>query len=547
MLRRPSTGLAWLVRPLALVAGVAIAGCGRSLPSAPTGTWEGEIANPRRPYVVSIDFGAARGQLAAGGPVEGAIAHLASTDDGLSFELKLPSETWRFEGVRHGAELRGNVTTLDGQIPFWLASLPAPAPPANRGEAWRQDLDSVLARFLRYDRSFDPEHRAAARAQIERLRDAADAMTDAQVMVELARAIASGGNAHTRLYLMRNRSELRRLPIRVWWFRDELRIVRAAPAHRDLLGCRVVDIDGIDIATAAARVRGVEAGNPSWQRYMASYFLTSPDALHAVAVARNPDRATLALSCGSGPRLVSLAAPALRRQTAPVEAWWDLAPSYPRADDLAPALSTDSAPRYLRRPSKPYWFERVPEDDALYVQVNRAQADPAEPMPAFAARLVAELERRPPRAIVVDVRFNTGGDLTVTSALADKLAAFRGRIPLFVLTGRATFSAGITLAAQCKQLADAVILGEPVGDELDSWSEGGNLVLPHSGLTVHYANAFHAYSKRPYPDREPVLDLDVDSLAPARAIEPTWDDYIAGEDPVYAAALTLIAAPGGRH
>lgn len=210
--------------------------------------------------------------------------------------------------------------------------------------------------------------------------------------------------------------------------------------------------------------------------------------------------------------------------------------------------SLPSAPTgYLRNASKSYWFERIPGDDVVYVQINRAQAIPSEPMPAFAARVAAEIERQRPRAIVVDVRFNTGGDLTVTSALADKLAAARHGSPVFVLTGRATFSAGITLAAQCKQLADAVPVGEPVGDELDTWSEGGNLVLPNSALTVHYANAFHAYSKKPYPDREPVLDLDVESLEPVRIVEPSWDDYIAGADPVYDAALSLLGSGGGRH
>src|SRR5262249_38294649 len=137
---------------------------------------------------------------------------------------------------------------------------------------------------------------------------------------------------------------------------------------------------------------------------------------------------------------------------------------------------------------------------------------------------------------------NTGGDLTVTSLLAEKLAAGLHGLPVFVLTGRATFSAGITLAAQCKQLAGGVIVGEPVGDELDTRSQGGNLGLPNSGLTVHYANAFHAYSKRVYADRDPVFDLDVASLEPVRALEPSWDEYVRGADPVYDAALSLLAS-----
>ena len=116
-----------------------------------------------------------------------------------------------------------------------------------------------------------------------------------------------------------------------------------------------------------------------------------------------------------------------------------------------------------------------------------------------------------------------------------------GNIPLYVLTGRSTFSAGITHVVQLKQWAKATIVGEPVGDGLDTWSEGGNLLLPNSKLTVHYGNAFHAYSKKEYPDRWPyLLDLDVDSVAPDIFVEPSWDEYIHGKDPVLEAVAKKI-------
>jgi hypothetical protein len=110
-----------------------------------------------------------------------------------------------------------------------------------------------------------------------------------------------------------------------------------------------------------------------------------------------------------------------------------------------------------------------------------------------------------------------------------------------VLTGRATFSAGITSAAQWKQFANASIVGEPVGDSLDLWSEGGNLILPNSHLTVHYANGFHAYSQRDYPAFKPYFaDLNVATLAPDEIVEVTWSDFVAGRDPLLKAAVTRI-------
>jgi hypothetical protein len=104
---------------------------------------------------------------------------------------------------------------------------------------------------------------------------------------------------------------------------------------------------------------------------------------------------------------------------------------------------------------------------------------------------------------------------------------------VYVMTGPATFSAGMSHAAQWKKWANAKLVGEPIGDVLDYFAEGGNLLLPNSKLTVHYANAAHRYSDRDYPERKPYFyELVVGNLDPDMPIETTWKDYISGKDPV---------------
>ena len=84
----------------------------------------------------------------------------------------------------------------------------------------------------------------------------------------------------------------------------------------------------------------------------------------------------------------------------------------------------------------------------------------------------------------MDLRFNSGGDLVVARDFFEKLAheAWADRPGrLFVIVGRCTFSAGLYHAAQMKQLSRAIFVGEPVGDRLDYWAEGGQIVLPKLG------------------------------------------------------------------
>ncbi|HEX6732351.1 MAG TPA: hypothetical protein VF074_20200 [Pyrinomonadaceae bacterium] len=507
------------------------------------GAWEGVIEAPKRPLVLATDFSSGAAKLDATGTSSWPIEKLTKQGDVVRFHVAVRNQLFQFEGLLREKEIRGNARVGELVIPFWLERLPALPTPRDRVEAWQQDLDDVLIRFLRYDRSFTTEARNAFKERIATLRQSLQTKSDQEITVELARAVALSGNAHTRLYLIRNRTEVRRLPIRVWWFKDRLHIVRATQEQSDLLGCRILKIGSVDVGFAIERMRDIKAGNDQWKRYMSAYFLTSPDLLFGAGVIPNPEQVDLTVKCGSESRIARLAPLPLRRASTPVEAWWDLAPeSRDENKAFVPALRSDSPPLYVRNATKHYWYEYLPQYRAIYVQYNRSQqAQGGMSMSQFTESLVREIEQRKPAALIFDLRFNTGGDLTVGTPLMKTVSEKLVGTPVFVITGRNTFSAGITHVVQLKQWAKATIVGEPVGDELDTWSEGGNLILPNSKLTVHYANAFHAYSKREYPDRRPYLeDFDVDSVAPDVMIESSWTDYINRRDPALEAVVKRI-------
>ena len=506
------------------------------------GVWEGEIQDPKRPVVVTADFSALRVSFSGAAPVNMTGLALPGAGNLVRFEVVNGRQTLKFAGTKDAMRITGEVYTGSRRIPFWLELLPSLPKPADRGEAWRQDIDVVLSRFLRYDRSFSEPRRKAARLRLQKLRARVAALPDAAIIVELARAVATSGNAHTRLYLMRNRTEVRRVPIRVWWFGTELRVIRAATEYADLTGCRVIGIGRWDVLSAFRKVRGIKAGNASWQRYMSSYFLTSPDILFGAGVLPNAERLPLTVKCGGRTRRVKVSPSPLRRSSTPVEAWWDLAPGYRYSEaELKSVLTVEKAPLYLQHPDRNYWVEYLSAPAIIYLQYNRAQEMSSDPLSDFIGRVTRILDGNPVKGLIIDVRFNTGGDAGVGTEIFETLNGRLKGVPVVVLTSRATFSAGITSAAQWKQFANASIVGEPVGDNLDLWSEGGNLILPNSHLTVHYANGFHAYSQRDYPAFQPYFsDLNVATLAPDKIVEVTWSDYVAGQDPLLEAAVTRI-------
>src|SRR3954470_9104169 len=89
---------------------------------------------------------------------------------------------------------------------------------------------------------------------------------------------------------------------------------------------------------------------------------------------------------------------------------------------------------------------------------------PRETLPSFAKRLGDHVQETKPRAIIVDVRHNNGGNLTLLPPL---LSVFReyeaahkdGRI--YVLMGRNTFSAAQFFLGEMDRYTNAKFAGEP--------------------------------------------------------------------------------------
>jgi hypothetical protein len=409
-----------------------------------------------------------------------------------------------------------------------------------RTVAWRQDLELAVSEFLAKDRSFSPEERSQFRREIENLRHSVDRRSDEQIIVGLARAIALSGNAYTRAYILRNRGYLRRYPIRVWWFRDGLFVVKAKPEHRDLLGLEIKSIARRNVSRLAKTVEPLFAGNDSWDRYMSTYSLTSPDVLLGLDLIEGDGAAEFVFHDKTGRAMKRVIEPLpLERLDRPTEAWWDLSPLHPgNQSPWESVLPRDAQqlPLYLQNPTKNYWFIHLPNQKALYFQFNRASPMPDESVEAFSKRLLDAVAELQPEKLIVDIRFNTGGNLQLGSALFEHLATLplaQDRARFFVIVGRNTFSAGITHVAQLKQLSQPTFVGEAVGDVLDFWSEGGNVVLPNSKLILHYADRFHAYSTIDYPNLKQYfyLDLNVESVDPDIWIEQSSVDYLTLRDP----------------
>jgi hypothetical protein len=91
---------------------------------------------------------------------------------------------------------------------------------------------------------------------------------------------------------------------------------------------------------------------------------------------------------------------------------------------------------------------------------------PVEPFDAFCDRLFGFIDARRPGRLVIDMRWNGGGDTFLGKPLVHHLIrcpAINRRGALFVIIGRLTFSAAQNIATALEEHTDATFVGEPTG------------------------------------------------------------------------------------
>ena len=563
---------------------IALFGCAppAEVPSEPLswdGEWEGFVETTRQTVFVALRFDQATVQL-LGNRLR--LDDLRLSDDSVSFVVDLGPQQLAFAGSRgapfgdpeNGAPRRADriagrvLASLAGaeapptEFTFQLFQLPSVAPQATRLEQWEQDIAHVRSRFLRYDRSYTSATRARATELLDRLETEIPELDDSEIVAAIARIAAAADNAHTRLYLVRNRTALRRVPLRLWWFSDGLFVIRARERDSDVVGCRVDSIGGRPIGVAQAAISQLFAGNESWRDYKSAYFLTAPAALRGVGVTRDSSSIRFDLRCAGRPRPLVLEAEPLRRLGRPTENWKNLSPAYDGEVELLAAsrgrwsrpLPGVAEPLHLMEPDRNYWMETLAGDRTVYIHYARSQNDDeGMGFDDFGGRVLEVLDRPDIDAVIVDLRFNTGGNLGTAEGFFRQLTEHPDLVGggrLMVLTDQATFSAGLFHAAQLRA-AGATLVGREPGDRLEYWAEGGNVVLPHSRYTLHFSNGYHSYSGNPDPRIEKVFrSLTVPSLVPDVQVRTTSAQYFSGEDPLLDAALDRLRSsppdPPGR-
>ena len=404
-------------------------------------------------------------------------------------------------------------------------------PPQLSAEQWREDLRTVKTQIeSRHPNPYNHTPKEKLDAAFADLDQSIPSLLRNQIIVRMMKIVAMVGDGHTRIDPRKDDDfRFASLPLKLYSFDDGLFIRAAEPALARLVGWRVDAIGGVAIGEAEHRVGElVSADTDMGKRQLVPLYLEMPEILQALGLSDRHDRARLTLSRGK------------QKQTVIVTAT-EVNPSWPPDTDISlitPKGWTDACrgtvPLYLKNPLDYHRLVDLPDRKALYAQLNWVANIGGDTLAQYSQRILERAAETNPRAIILDLRLDQGGNGNLATSLVDALIkAEDADTKLFALTGRGTFSASQFILNDLGRLTHAVFVGEPASSKPSSYGDAFRTELPNSKIDVRTS----IYWWQDGQNFDPYTWIDV--AAPLR-----FGDYAACRDPALEAALSYsVASP----
>jgi hypothetical protein len=448
--------------------------------------------------------------------------------------------------------LLASILVIGLGVIYWSARnttwLPAPLRKAaqaapiegSREEKWIADIDYYAAQLPRlHINAFHSLSQDQFNQEITALKSRVTQLSDDQIGLELVRITAAIGDAHTRAVPAQWR-QANLLPVRPYWFDDGMFISGVMPHTKDTLGARLVKVGNTPLDQVLETLKPyISDENEMNFRSDAPMLLVTADVLRAIGLVPDAQQVDMTFETADGSQFT--------RTLSPVG-------SQEYRQGISNQMTRDEKPMYLRDTGINYWFDYLPETQTLYFQYNTCAQSPDLSMNKFSNSLFAAMDENEVSRLVIDLRFNGGGNSTVLDPFIERLSQHRlsqeGRVYVFI--SRNTFSSAILNALDLQSKAGAQLVGEPSSQRLDHYGEVKHFTLPNSGLMVTYSTKYFSIASVDEKTRgddlagigiwlknDPPKDSGIDALRPDMPVSFTSQDFLNKRDPLLEAIQQL--------
>jgi tetratricopeptide (TPR) repeat protein len=397
-----------------------------------------------------------------------------------------------------------------------------------RDDGWRADLAFLATEIKR--RAYAPFREISESefdAAVARLAADVPGRSDFQVLAGMMRLLRPLGDGHAFVLPAPDNEDAQLgLPVKFYRFAEGLFVTAAAEAYRQLVGAQVLSVVGHPIDEVLAAVEPlISRDNDQQVTWLGPELLRRTPLIHALGLTGDPGQAALTV------RLPDQTTRTVEVKSVP-DPYTSLTDPRPAGWLSLPDTVGAPMPLYLRNSDTPYWFEYLPAEAVVYFQFNGIGDQPLEPIAAFCERLFTFIDNHQVSKLVIDLRWNGGGNTYLVQPLLHRLIGctkVNQRGCLYVIIGRGTFSAAQNTATAIERETNAIFVGEPSGSGPNFIGETIPFALPYSKALVNVADLYWQTS---WPmDHRPWI-------APELYAPPSFLAYSQNQDPAMDAVLS---------
>lgn len=341
-------------------------------------------------------------------------------------------------------------------------------------------------------------------ARQQAIADKLNDLSETEFYFELRALIASIGVAHTTLNLnasMKNPFKL--LPYTVQLYNDGWILTGISDEFKAYLGYEVTALNGIEMSSVKEKAKTlISYENDAWLNQQIPALLMNADALVFMGILDNNE--ALKLTLKKEDKLEEITLPSLS------------GPIY--QSDILTAERPD-----IQTFRQPVIYTGFPlNEQTYYIQYNQCSEMPGYSMSQFTADVEKTLNEQHYDKLILDLRYNTGGNSAVLEPMLRMIDAYQqsNELKLITLISELTFSSGVMNAIQLKYGLNAVLIGTPSGGNVNGYGELQQFNLNYFPYTVNYCVKYF----------EMISGYEKDSLYPDIEVEVNYKDIMQGID-----------------
>jgi len=326
-----------------------------------------------------------------------------------------------------------------------------------------------------------------------------EGLSDMEFYYLLSSLCAFANDSHTGVVMQNTPSSLMLLPFRLIRFSDGVFVYAASSKHSALLGSKLIGINGYSLpALEDMSKRLLPHDNEVFLKSQLVANLIYPDFLKALGVITSYNKGILF--------------------TFEKEGVFSSVVIHPVSLSIENGSNYQMVFKALPKTFQNGYFQHFDiSEEAYFVQYNACQDSPEKTVLEFIKDVREKLEEKKYAKVIVDLRYNAGGNSALLEPLISYLCYYGAEV--FVLIGPSTFSSAIMNALSLKEHCKAALVGQESGGRVNGYEELGYCLLPSGRYSLFYSTEFFSLTE----EYQGVLTPDV-------TIATSFSDFLALKD-----------------